>query len=324
MYKRQQLYNTVSERINFLFFSIEKNGSLNLLDQNIHLETFMKLFLNILYDLNLENLNVSTYNYPAIDLLDRDKKILIQVSTNINKEKVETTIRKLPIEYKNNDYKLVFVGAKKISLSTKNNTYIDEKVIKISLQESFVDVNYILSYILDMDIEKLEKLEKFVNKEILIPNEITMETDLAEIVNILSIENKALNSERRIPKTFDIDKKIRFNNLDRYNKLINNNAKYYIMINNIYESYEKNDVDIVSGINDYLLELYISKGAEFDGEKLLEVLLQEVKDFVRSSKNFNNSIRVENFNKCILIIIVESFIKCNIFEDPEGYVKEEV
>ena len=57
---RTRYYNYIEEKLNFLAYRIEKRGKINLLDLNIHSETFFAELFNILYDYNLVNLNYYT------------------------------------------------------------------------------------------------------------------------------------------------------------------------------------------------------------------------------------------------------------------------
>ena len=66
---------------------VELCSSLNLLNINIHMESFMCGLLNIVYSYNLVNLNNAQANYTSIDLGDREKRIAIQVTSNTKSTK---------------------------------------------------------------------------------------------------------------------------------------------------------------------------------------------------------------------------------------------
>lgn len=77
---RSNYFNYIEEKLNVLSYRITQRGKLNILDLNIHSETFFADFLNNLYDLNLQNLNISVQNVEAIDLIDKENKIIAQLS----------------------------------------------------------------------------------------------------------------------------------------------------------------------------------------------------------------------------------------------------
>jgi hypothetical protein len=73
---------------------IENNQKTGFQIMNRLLESLsIKLFKTI-YNYDLKNLNTGKINYPAIDLVDKDKKIAVQVTTNATSRKINNTIEK--------------------------------------------------------------------------------------------------------------------------------------------------------------------------------------------------------------------------------------
>lgn len=71
---------------------VENLNSLNLYDINIHAENVIIPILNIVYGLNLVNINNEVKNSSAIDLVDTDNRIAIQVTSTATGEKIKHTI----------------------------------------------------------------------------------------------------------------------------------------------------------------------------------------------------------------------------------------
>ena len=69
-------------------------GNLNLLSQAVHAEESFKRILNSLYGWNLENANEGTQNAEGVDLIDRDNRLVVQVSISCTKEKINQTLKK--------------------------------------------------------------------------------------------------------------------------------------------------------------------------------------------------------------------------------------
>src|SRR5690606_17862472 len=71
-------------------------NSISKYDINIHAENALIPILNVVFDLNLKNLNSTrNSNYPAIDLADSENSVSFHVpSTNTN-IKVNETLRKI-------------------------------------------------------------------------------------------------------------------------------------------------------------------------------------------------------------------------------------
>lgn len=91
MLLRQNLINDVRLGLAVLQGYIRPGGPLNLTDINIHAEDFVGEVLNLLYDWKLANTNTVKSNYPCIDLLDKDQKRGVQVTTEQGAEKVNST-----------------------------------------------------------------------------------------------------------------------------------------------------------------------------------------------------------------------------------------
>jgi len=94
MYKEQKYIEDITTSLSFIIANIERFNNLNLYDLNIHSEDFFCKLLNIIYDLNLKNLNLKDKNTPSIDLGDNDKKICYQITSTNDSTKIKETIIK--------------------------------------------------------------------------------------------------------------------------------------------------------------------------------------------------------------------------------------
>ena len=99
---RDTLLLGVKQHLSFIvnYFSLGKSSKSN----NITvMENFFGDLLNLIYSYNLTNRNGLTNNAIAIDLVDYDRKIVIQVTAQeVNKkDKINSTVMKLNKYYKN-------------------------------------------------------------------------------------------------------------------------------------------------------------------------------------------------------------------------------
>ena len=115
-------FNYIEEKLNTLAFRIEERSKINLLELNIHSENFFACLCNIIFDLELENLNFSHQNIDGIDLIDRKNKIVVQVSSTCTKAKIESSLSKnLYTKYKDYSYKFMSISKNApTSLKSKN------------------------------------------------------------------------------------------------------------------------------------------------------------------------------------------------------------
>ena len=178
---------------------VENLNSLNLYDINIHAENVIIPILNIVYGLNLVNINNEVKNSSAIDLVDTDNRIAIQVTSTATGEKIKHTIdefikgRRFE-EYDNLLIYIITEKQKKYSDSTfaiahNNELEFSEKHI-LDYSDILKEVN---SWINISKIDSLLQLlkEEFCEEEMnrrkyLLENKETIKTDIL-FPNILQI-----------------------------------------------------------------------------------------------------------------------------------------
>lgn len=71
---------------------VESLNSLNLYDINVHAENVIIPILNLVYGVNLVNINNRVRNSAAIDLVDTENRIAVQVTSTSTGDKVKHTI----------------------------------------------------------------------------------------------------------------------------------------------------------------------------------------------------------------------------------------
>ncbi len=83
--------------------------------------------LNYVYGFNLKNANLEERNYSAIDLIDKENRVAIQVTSTANSEKVKHTLRK----YKQHKAKDEFDTLLIYIITKKQKSYSAEKFVEI-------------------------------------------------------------------------------------------------------------------------------------------------------------------------------------------------
>ena len=72
---RTEYFNYIEEKLNILSYRIKNRGKINLLDLNIHSETFFAELMNYLLGYSLKNINPIKQNMEGIDLIDEKNRI---------------------------------------------------------------------------------------------------------------------------------------------------------------------------------------------------------------------------------------------------------
>ena len=88
---------------------VESLNSLNLYDINIHAENVIIPILNLVYGVNLVNINNQVKNSAAIDLVDTENRIAIQVTSTATGEKIKHTINEFVKNKRPEDYDRLLV-----------------------------------------------------------------------------------------------------------------------------------------------------------------------------------------------------------------------
>jgi len=99
--KKQELHYKIRTCLARMYAETCLDSFCNLQDSKLFSENIICTLLNILYGLNLHNGNIDKFNVQGFDLIDKDNKILVQVSSQNSKHKVLCSLIKCDKE----DYK---------------------------------------------------------------------------------------------------------------------------------------------------------------------------------------------------------------------------
>ena len=316
---RKNLFDNIKAKLTFLSMLITNGSSLNLLELNIHSENFYASLFNLIFDIHLQNVNTATHNVASIDLIDNENKIFVQVTSNATKTKVENTLKKKILKsYKDYTLLFIFLGSND-NINLIGKSYKNPHNIKFDSSKNIYNLKTILSHIMNLETEKLEDISNFINKEIKFPIEREkLDSDLTKVINTLSLEQF---SDIETPNTlpFQVEEKIEFNKLrPRYDFIKDYDAYMGILAKkyNEFDRVGKNSSFVIlkSLKSEYrhLKELYS------DSVQLFDKIIENTKEKVRESNNIDD-VSEEMLDFCVWIIIVDAFLKCQIFENPEGY-----
>ena len=163
MITRGTIVGKIIDDLSRLVFQIDLRNKIGLLDLTKLSEDFFKELLNIIYDLNLSNLNSTRINEPGIDLGDKIEKIAFQVTCTKTSQKVSETLDKITPQQLNeyDKFKVLIIGIKQSQYS------IDSALLTkchFIMKEDILDLNDIIRTISTMDIDKLELLFTFFKR----------------------------------------------------------------------------------------------------------------------------------------------------------------
>lgn len=313
---RTTYWNLCEQRLATLCTRIELRGKLNILDFHLHAEDFYMNFLNLLFELSLRNMNAVMQNVEGIDLIDDVNKLVLQVSSTATRNKIESALAKNLQPY--SGYSFNFVSISKDASELRKQTFANPHKLDFSPSKDIYDVKSILNSIQHLSIEKQRVVYAFLKKE-LQPDEDRplMETNLAEVINILAKEAFDIDQNVANPIAFNIDNKLAFNNLVAATAVIENYKVQHHRIEKIYTVFDSSGQNKSRSVLESLRNSYLKLSAKYTRDELFfEVIEQAIKK-VQGSANFSN-IPLEELEIWINALVVDAFIRCKIFENPGG------
>lgn len=242
---RQRYYNEISEWLEILSNRIKTNGKLNILDLNIHAETFYRDLLNYIYGYQLESANVSSAKMEAIDLIDSENKLVIQVSSTATKQKIENTLNKEKTsEYAAKNYKIKFLFIADEAQKLRSDKYSNPHKISFSPHEDIMDKVSLLASISQLSIDTYSFVHDLFTREFgRVQNAKGNNTNYlsAKIIskinaiNTLTLKNLFLN--------------IWLKDLDGDFLMGNSSTDTVLRIKSLFELINKKELNKISGVN---------------------------------------------------------------------------
>lgn len=310
----QKYFDFIEESLSILATRIEIRGKINLLDLNLHSENFYRDFVNLLFNWELENLNVIDQNAAGIDLFDTTNRIVVQVSSTATKQKVESALKKDLSAYAGYSFK--FISISKDATKLRSKTFANPHKLVFNPQSDILDVPSLLREVNALDINRMKEVYDFMKKELKAePDPEKVESNLATIIDILSKEDwsgRNLDTEK-VP--FDIEEKITFNDLNTARKFIEEYFVYNSRIDKIYTEFDKMGVNKSFSVLKGVRSIYLTLDSSSSPDQIFLSVIHEVTKKVKESANYV-PIPEEELDLCVQILVVDAFIRCEIFENP--------
>lgn len=316
---RSIYFNYIEDKLNILSYRISIRGKINLLDLNIYSETFFAELMNHLLGYNLINMNAVSQNMEGIDLVDDQEKVVVQVSSTCSKQKIENSLGKKVLK-SYNGFQFKFVAISGLADKLRNDSFANPYRIDFSPADDIYDIKSILNIVLNMGIKEQYALYEFIKDELGNSIDIVkVDSNLASIINILSEEDLASPNESPEINSFEIQRKIEFNELLMVQPIIDDYKVYYGRINEKYEEFDKQGANKSLSVLAAIRKEYIKLSVKIeDTNELFLSIIDNLIDIIIKSRNYIE-IPYDELEMCVSILVVDAFIRCKIFKNPEGY-----
>lgn len=161
--KSSEVMKEIIQYLSILKYYVELHNDIGNTDINKKSEDFFCELLNLVFKLNLENLNRFKINFPAIDLGDKEKRICYQITATSTLEKIKDTLDTFREErlYKEFDIiNILIIGSKK-----KHNKKIEYSEFKFTYKDNLFDLNDLTKEIAKKSTKELEEILSFFRTE---------------------------------------------------------------------------------------------------------------------------------------------------------------
>ena len=145
-----------------------------------------------------------------------------------------------------------------------------------------------------------------------------LDSNLASVINILSKERWDDISNSDFINSFEVDRKITFNELDRSRSIIEEYRVYYKKVDEKYSEFDQQGVNKSFSVLRSISKEYIHLKGKENPDEIFERVIERTKNKVLESANFI-AIPIDELDLCVDILVVDAFIRCKIFENPEQY-----
>jgi hypothetical protein len=315
---RPNYFNVIEERLNLLALRIINRGKLNILDYHGHSENFYQYFLIEIYGWTVKNENDIKQNVEAIDLIDHTSKFVIQVSATASKQKIESSLTKNSIK-KYTGYTFKFISIARDADELRKDTFKNPHGINFSPSSDIIDIKSILTKIRGFHIDDQKRIYEFVKKELITEiDPMKLESNLASIINILSKEDWDKSEPVTEINSFEIDRKIIHNKLNASKSIIDDYMVHHGRVDKIYTEFDSQGSNKSSSVLSTIKQEYVKKKNSLNDDQLFFEVISKVQDKVLNSSNYT-SIPFDELELCVNILVVDAFIRCKIFENPNNY-----
>ena len=274
MNKRQLLLNNINDLLVEFTLHIRQNNYSGKFDINKDAENIAINLLNLVYNYSLTNANnILSGNFPAVDLFDKEKRIVVQVTSTSDTEKLIYTIekfieKKLYIDY-DNLYMYILTEKQDIYYKpTKEKIKnITNKVLKFDVKKNIIDNKDIGKEISRFtDIKHIEKIYDYLRDEF----------------------EYTIHSKKKYPKELNAFASYKVSELIGRGELLEN----------INESFKKNNLVLIQGMGGIgktaIAKGYIESYKEsYSHIAYVEITTTLTEDLLKRLNNIDTSFKID-------------------------------
>lgn len=308
----------IAESLALLSKQVEMLNAVNLYDINIVAEDFFADLLNLIYGYKLKNANILEKNAPAIDLIDAENRISIQVTSDNTSTKIKHTLSEYigNKSYEKYDQIVVLILTKKKQYKT---TFETEDKFVFDSSKDIIDVEDLIKYIRGLETKKITEIHDFLEKELCEKVYVIKETQANEIDTIIDLI-EYISKHKEVKKNIEVEVDPQYKIYKRFrdfsDKLVSEYTTLYTIygdaIDTINETIgidEAQDIIIMFYLQD--ISIQFLDEAKDDPVNALNKLVAYFEDKLSGNgKKYDKA--------AIKFYLVNEMIKCRIFPNERN------
>lgn len=156
---RNKKLTAISDNLAIIAHSVSLSNTISHFDINQDLVDFFIYLLDMKLKTNLIDANYIEKNYPAIDLIDKQNRIAVQVTSSDDSKKKKETYKKFIKHNLESDYDIVYM----FLLKTRGNKNIPEENGKPLEKMKIIDFDDLFEFINTLEIKILDTIIKHID-----------------------------------------------------------------------------------------------------------------------------------------------------------------
>lgn len=142
---------------------------------------------------------------------------------------------------------------------------------------------------------------------------------ITKVINVLAnTKREEDEDDENDYVTPDIERKIEFNDLEKWSEIIHEFGFWNADVESIYIQFDKQARSKRAAVFNWLrYELYFSLRKDFSGDELFDKIYDKVVFLVKNDPEYEEDMGLELMSENIMIVLVHAFMACKIFKKPK-------
>ena len=199
----------------------------------------------------------------------------------------------------------------------RTNTFANPHNLIFAPDKDILDIRSLLQVLLAADIHRQKRIYDFLQKEL--KNETQpehIESNLTTLISILSKEDWSNGLSHYESTPYEIEAKISYNHLNRAKKLIEDYKIHHSRIDRIYTEFDKLGANKSLSILNGIRTEYLAVCQDNSADDCFFLVITNVCNRIRRSSNYK-PMAEEELELCVGILVVDAFIRCKIYNNPQ-------